>query len=388
MTALLLISFILLIIYSFLLLYYRTGWIRLPRYKPALDAAESALPFISVIIPARNEELHLPLLLKSLSNQSYPQNLFEIILVDDHSTDNTVAYASSFSNVKILHLKDFVPAGGINSYKKKAIETGISQSRGELIVTTDADCIAGNNWLQTIGNFYHRYQPELIVMPVSINCSNRAIEIFQALDFMTLQGITGAAVQLKLNSMCNGANMAYTKKAFHEVNGFQGIDLIASGDDMLLLHKIAKKNPEGIAFIKSPEVIIQTAPVETIREFFNQRIRWASKADKYQDNKILPVLLLVYLLNLLLLIIPITAMFGRSVFNDKAQIGVLGYWLLLLLLKTLIELFFLYPVAVFFKKQQLLWLFPLAQPFHIIYTVIAGWLGKFGHYRWKGRNVK
>ena len=233
------------------------------------------------------------------------------------------------------------------------------------------------------------HQPELIVMPVAINCSNKAIEIFQALDFMTLQGITGAAIDKKMHSMCNGANLAYTRKAFEAVNGFKGIDTIASGDDMLLMHKIALQFPEGIAYLKSPEVIVQTEPVHTVKAFFNQRIRWASKADKYEDKRIFPVLLLVYLFNVLLMFLPIIGIFSDSQWSMvNGQRSILGVWLVLLFLKTVAELIFLYPVAIFFNKQQLLWLFPLAQPFHILYTVVAGWLGKFGSYEWKERKVK
>jgi cellulose synthase/poly-beta-1,6-N-acetylglucosamine synthase-like glycosyltransferase len=189
--------------------------------------------------------------------------------------------------------------------------------------------------------------------------------------------------------MCNGANLAYTKKAFNTVNGFKGIDNIASGDDMLLMHKIYQQNPDGIVYLKSAAVIVQTAPVKTIGEFFNQRIRWASKADKYEDKRIFGVLVVVYLVNFLLVAIPVVAVFSNiqySMFN--IQCSMFGAWLLLVTFKTCIELFFLFPVAKFFNKQLLLLWFPLMQPFHIIYTVIAGWLGKFGNYKWKGRDVK
>ena len=127
---------------------------------------------------------------------------------------------------------------------------------------------------------------------------------------------------------------------------------------------------------------MQTTPVKTVKEFFYQRIRWASKADKYDDKRIFAVLLLVYLFNALLLILPVIGTVKNYQFN------LFRFWLSLAILKTIIELIFLFPVAKFFDKQRLLWLFPLAQPFHILYTVIAGWLGKFGSYRWKERKVR
>ncbi len=387
--ALFIIPFILFIIYAVLIFYYLIGWVTIPGYIAPVSGIK---PYskLSIIIPARNEEQHIGPCLQSIINQSYPNELVEIIVVDDHSTDNTPAVVSAFNqpNIKLIALKDFV-SGETNSFKKKAIEVGIGKSTGELIITTDADCIVPENWLNTITAFYQEKKPELIVMPVSINCSNRFIEIFQSVDFMTLQGITGAAVNKKLHSMCNGANLAYTKKAFTAVNGFAGINNIASGDDMLLMHKIYTQFPDGIAYLKSKDVIVQTAPVKTIEEFFNQRIRWASKADKYDDKRILPVLISVYLFNVLLLVLPIIAVFINirySLYHFKYSL--IDLWLLLLLLKITIELIFLFPVAKFFGKQNLLWLFPFLQPFHILYTIIAGWLGKFGRYKWKDRKVK
>ena len=376
-------------LYVLLILYYWRSWVSIPDFSlPTSEFKPSTK--ITVIIPARNEEENIASCLDSICNQSYPSNLFEVLVVDDHSTDNTAAIVKSYErkNVKLISLKDFVQ-DALNSYKKKAIEIAIAQSTGELIVCTDADCIAGPNWLQTIAAFYEQYQPQFIAAPVSINCDNRFIEIFQALDFMTLQGITGASVHKKIHSMCNGANLAYTKKAFEAVGGFTGIDTIASGDDMLLMHKIYKQWPDKVMFLKSKDVIVQTAPVNSLKEFFNQRIRWASKADKYDDKRIFSVLLMVYLVNVLMLLLP----FAGLVHPQKLSItyyplSIATLWLLLLMLKTTTELIFLYPVAKFFGKQKLLWLFPLMQPFHILYTVIAGWLGKFGSYKWKDRNVK
>jgi cellulose synthase/poly-beta-1,6-N-acetylglucosamine synthase-like glycosyltransferase len=377
-------------LYVLLILYYWRSWLNVPYYQPQ-TTNHKPQTHITVIIPARNEEENIAACLDSIYNQSYPKDLFEVLVVDDHSTDNTAAIVKLYQskNARLISLKDFIPAGEINSYKKKAIEIAIAQSTGELIVCTDADCLVTESWLQTIVAFYEQYQPQFIAAPVSINCSNKFIEFFQGLDFMTLQGITGASVHKKIHSMCNGANLAYTKKAFEAVGGFAGIDNIASGDDMLLMHKIYKQWPDKVMFLKSKDAIVQTAPVNSIKEFFNQRIRWASKADKYDDKRIFAVLLLVYFINLLLLVLPVFAVFYNvqyTMFN--VQCSMIGVWLFLLLLKTIAELIFLYPVAKFLGKQSMLWLFPFLQPFHIIYTVIAGWLGKFGSYKWKGRNVK
>ena len=179
--------------------------------------------------------------------------------------------------------------------------------------------------------------------------------------------------------MCNGANLAYEKKAFDEAGGFEGIDRIASGDDMLLMHKIQKIYPAQIMYLKSANAVVQTQPAGTLKDFMNQRIRWASKADKYTDRKITAVLLLVYTFNAWIFFMALCSFFYLYAFY---------LFLLLFTVKTIVELFFLFPVARFFRMQKLLWWFLPAQPFHIIYTLIAGWLGKFGTYKWKGRRVK
>jgi cellulose synthase/poly-beta-1,6-N-acetylglucosamine synthase-like glycosyltransferase len=403
-------------LYMLLIGYYRSSWLNIQDHKQSAgpcgqttnnpqDPVGKPQTRITVIIPARNEQENIAACLDSICNQTYPKELFEVLVVDDHSTDSTAAIVSSYAtkNVTLISLTDFVAAGEINSYKKKAIEVAIARSTGELMVTTDADCLVKENWLQTIAAFYERYDPAFIAAPVGISLTansgknspqgeflqGRFLQIFQALDFMSLQGITGASVFKKIHSMCNGANLAYTKKAFNEVGGFTGIDHIASGDDMLLMHKIYKRYPGKVLFLKSKAAIVQTAPVHTVKEFFNQRIRWASKADKYEDKRIFAVLLLVYVVNVLLLVLPVFALFNNVQWSLViGHWSLMGLWLFLLFTKTIAELIFLYPVATFFGKRKLLWLFPLMQPFHIIYTVIAGWLGKFGSYHWKERKVK
>jgi cellulose synthase/poly-beta-1,6-N-acetylglucosamine synthase-like glycosyltransferase len=178
--------------------------------------------------------------------------------------------------------------------------------------------------------------------------------------------------------MCNGANLAYEKKAFEEVEGFRGIDKIPSGDDMLLMHKIYKKYPDKVFYLKSRPAIVSTHAEPTWQKFVNQRIRWASKASTYDDKRIFWVLLLVYMVNLLFSVLLVASCWNR------------WYLLLALLLgiaKTSVEYPFVRMVAGFFGQQRLMVYFPCLQPFHIVYTVIIGWFGQFGSYRWKDRKV-
>ncbi len=360
--------------YSFLILFYLRGWKKIPDFK----ISENKEPvFISVIIPARNEEENIERLLISLNNQSYLKQNFEIILIDDHSTDNTANIISRFVNdrIHLIQLKE----DELNSYKKKALEKGIEKASGELIVTTDADCIAQIDWLKTIAAFYAEKNPVFIAAPVLIENDNSFLQLFQTTDFMVLQGITGASVHENFHSMSNGANLAYERKVFFEVGGFSGIDHIASGDDMLLMHKFKEKYPNRIAYLKSKEAIVCTRPAESWNGFLNQRTRWASKINHYQDKRITTVLALVYFFNLSLFLVFLLG-FWQTDFWYVFMIG--------LFLKSLIEFPFVFTLANFFEKRFLLKYFFIFQPLHIFYTVVAGFLGLTGKYTWKNRRVK
>jgi cellulose synthase/poly-beta-1,6-N-acetylglucosamine synthase-like glycosyltransferase len=348
MTIIILFTLALLVGYAVLLGYYRSAWQSLPSWS---GTAITGSTRVTIIIPARNEAANILPCLHSILAQAYPAHLLEVIVADDFSTDDTAALTLSVKHpsLRLLRL---------------------------------SDCIVPPHWLTTIVSFYETHQPAFIAAPVVFGSRPGALALFQSLDFMTLQGITGAAVHRRFHAMCNGANLAYERSAFESVGGFAGINHIASGDDMLLMHKIGTRYPDRVLFLKSPDVIVTTAPAPTLRAFLQQRIRWASKADKYEDKRIFGVLLLVYLLNVLFLVLPILAWFtpcpGRGVL----------IWLGLLSGKTLAELYFLFPVARFFSKTHWLWWFAPAQPFHILYTVVAGWLGKFGRYEWKQRQVQ
>jgi cellulose synthase/poly-beta-1,6-N-acetylglucosamine synthase-like glycosyltransferase len=365
--------------YGILMLWYSLGWKRLKKFSPAAHPA--AHTKVTVIIPARNEAANLPALLDALHRQTYSAALLEVIIINDFSTDQTAAVIRDFpaENIHLLELSEYLDKEQrLNSYKKKAIEIAISNASGDLIITTDADCVMGPRWIETMVQFYEQHQPKFIAAPVSFYKEHNFFKRLQSLDFMTMQGITGAAAELASGTMCNGANLAYEKQAFYDVGGFSGIDNIASGDDMLLMYKIFSAYPEGVRYLKCEDAIVRTLAVDTLKDFMHQRIRWSSKADKYEDKRLTWVLMLVYFFNVGLLAMAVMALF----------LPVWWPWFLIILLfKVTLELYFLLPVARFFNKTELLLWFIPGQIFHIPYIVIAGWLGKFGSYQWKGRQV-
>ncbi len=366
--------------YVVLMLAYTKGWatqndfVLPPVYEPHTR--------ISVIIPARNESQHIGACIESILGQKYPDELFEIIVVDDHSEDYTAGVVHEYTdrNVRCIRLADIItPGKEINAYKKAALAAGIAHSNGELIVTTDADCIAPNAWLMHLAAMYELQSPAMIIAPVIYSSKTTSLHLFQLIDFMGMQGITAAAHRLGLGNMSNGANLAFTKAAFMRVKGYEGIEHLASGDDYLLMMKIKKAYPDGIAYLKSAKAIVTTAPQPGWRSFLQQRIRWASKSGKYNDARLTLILLLVYLFNFSLLALGIGGFFVSELWYIAG---------IMLAAKIIAELVFIIPVAWFFRKEWALGYFPLLQPLHVMYIVLAGFLGFFGGYEWKGRRVK
>lgn len=366
---------ILLTSYYFLIGFYEYAYRQIPVFSSSDETAPSEK--ISVVIPARNEGHNIAHCIHSLLCQHYPRSLLEIIVVDDHSTDNTASVVRQFegSGVKLVSLSEAGLPHTV-AFKKMAIQAGIYAASGSLIVTTDADCTAGPDWIKSIAAYHRATGDVFIVAPVKIRPDRRVLSVFQSIDFAILQGITAAGVHTGFHRMCNGADLAYEREAFLAVKGFESIDHIASGDDMLLMEKIAARYPGKIGYLNSASAIVETLPAATWYEFFNQRIRWASKAGRYKDKRMIWVLLLVYLLNLCMAIL-----LAGSLFK--------AYWLLFFLIlffyKCMIEWRFVKDVLLYFRLRQLMLWFPLFQPLHIIYTVLSGFWGIFGSYTWKER---
>lgn len=372
----------LLVGYATIILLYRKWFLQLQPFNISKNFI--ATTHFSIIIPARNEALNIKNCLLSIIQQNYPTTLFEIIVIDDHSTDETSVIVEQlqqqFKNIKLIKLADVLNGKILNAYKKKAIESAIQYASGQWIITTDADCIVKENWLATFNEFIQKNKTVFIAAPIAFTNNRSLLQSFQYIDFMSMQGITAASVHAGFHNMCNGANLAYKKDIFFEVNGFKGIDNIASGDDMLLMNKIKAKYKNEVSFLFSNDAIVTTHPMPSWKSFFNQRIRWASKAEQFKtkDNNIFLVLVLVYLFNVGLFVLP---------FLSFINFHCLYYWFLFIFFKTLAELAFALPVAKFFG-QRFIWWFPFLQPIHIVYIVASGWLGKFGTFSWKDRNVK
>lgn len=338
---------------------------------------KSHFPLVTVIVPARDEEDKIAACLQAISRQTYPKDKFEVLLVNDHSEDATVSIAEniakSFPGLRILHLGEVQgPA-----YKKAAVALGISEAKGEIILTTDADCVMGAEWLSSM---LAHFEPDtgMVSGPVALT-GNKLFQRFQALEFMGLQLVGAGGIADGKPTMCNGANLAYRKEVFEEVGGFAGIDHIASGDDELLMHKIAASGTWKVRFAKSRAAVVQTEALPDVGSFRKQRTRWVSKSTAYQQKGITYTLILSYLA---ILALPVSAVL--SIWEPQ-----LMYWFLAnLALKVLSEAVILRQATHFFKRKKLLWILLPEQVLHVIYVLWVGIAGNVRSYEWKGRKVQ
>ena len=351
------------------------GWNRLECY---MDTEKELSTRVTVIVAARNEEKIISKTLDDLVAQSYDKELTEIIFINDHSTDRTSEIIASYMDhgVKLINLNEDRP---LNSYKKKAIQTAIGASCGTLIVTTDADCRMGTDWLKTIVSFYETGKFKMISSPVVYFEEKNFFERAQALEFLYLIGLGAATIGNKKPATCNGANLAYEKQAFNEVGGFKGIDDLASGDDELLLHKMAKAYGDNIGFLMNTNAIVYTHAKPSLREFIQQRKRWSSKSTRYKNKLIIALGVFIWIFNLSIVI---------NIFMGFINHSYLYIAFFQLLAKIFIEFIFLTGITGFALRRKLLLLLPAVSVLHVLYIIYIGIAGNSGKYNWKGRMVR
>lgn len=362
------------ICYVYLLAGYITSWNKIEDWKTPLDFSPSKL--LSIIIPARNEAKNITACLKSISDNNYSKDKYEIILIDDHSEDQTSALAASLSipNLKVLKQEEG------RQGKKQALKLGIQQSKGELILTTDADCVYDKEWLRTMVSFFDNHQAKLVTAPIAFHNPKGYFQKFQALDLNGLMVITAAGIQTEKQFMANGANMMYSKEIFNEVNGFRGNEHLASGDDMFLVHKVSELYPDDIHFVKAKESVVSTSAEASLFSFLEQRKRWATKTTHYTDRRLLMVLSIVFLLCITIVL----NIFVFSIFN--ALFLFIG--LFQLFIKMILDYLFLSNITSYFGTRSLMKAFLPANLMHLIYICYSGVAGLFGgKYEWKGREV-
>ncbi len=328
------IAFIFLILYILMIFYVMILINKIPRSE--IEKSAFKTPF-SIIIPFKNEAHNLPALLNSLNQLDYDKNFFEIVFINDKSTDNGEKIIQKYQS--ILPIRILKNQRKSNSPKKDALEWGIQNSKFNYIITTDADCIIPKKWLETYNDFILNKHPKMIAGPVTYTDSKRLFLQFQTLEFLILQAFTQAGFAQKKPFLANGANLCFEKMAFFEVKGYLGNNHLASGDDVFLLEKFHKKFHNQILFLKNKNALVKTKPAEDFHQLIQQKVRWASKIN-YNNSKI------SFFLGLLILIVNLFQIFFII---SLVSIPVLS--IIFLFFKFSIDTFFIFKINRFYKNN-------------------------------------
>ena len=342
---------IVLLTYLGLIFKFNYGWDNLKIYE------ENHITSVSIVIAARNEESNICNLIDDLKGQIYPSNLIEIIVVDDHSNDNTFELLKKETFIKVLKSD----AHG----KKMALNTGVKASNNEIILTTDADCRLPKEWVQKMMAPFVSPSVSLVSGPVDLANPKNWFEKWQRLEFLSLIASAAGAIGINRPFMCNGANMAFRKVDFFDLKSN-----IASGDDVFLLHHVKQLRRE-ISFVKDPMAIVTTSAKQHLSSFINQRKRWAAKSSSYSDKTARYISILIFMTNLILCI--------GLFLNYKVTL------ILFILLKLLPDFIFMKKIVCFFNYKNWVYSFLISQLIYPIYIIFIAVSAQLGTFNWKGR---
>jgi cellulose synthase/poly-beta-1,6-N-acetylglucosamine synthase-like glycosyltransferase len=359
------------------------GLNRLPTENTPLKSGSSdELRKVSVLISIRNEEKVVKACLDALLSQDYAREKYEVILVNDRSTDKTGQILDSYvtRNPELFKCITITQEETSASPKKYALSKGIKLCSGEIILSTDADCIFTEKWISclvsnfdadtgmALGATTHYQQPDM----------NQFLWGIQALEFFSHTVVSASMIANNFPINANANNMAYSRKAFEQAGGFEVHRHITSGDDDFLTQKIAALKKWKIKFITHPDSAVMTSPCKTFREIWEQRKRWASKCSLYGKKQV-AFLSGVYFYYFLILTLILSGLFVPAFLLPG-----LTSWAL----KTLMDYLAVRHGTNIFRQEKLLdWFIPAAI-LHIPLIVLAVFFGSFGHFTWKGQKVR
>ena len=364
--------------YGFIISAFTIGLVRLQFRK--WSKTHQPVRFISVVIPVRNEACNILRILEEMRSQDFPGDRMEIIVTDDYSEDATMAFAGRFAHEHPAFPLILVPSGREEANatgKKRAIERAVAKAKGEVLLFTDADTWRGPGWISSMVSGFGSSEIQMALGPVYFCHEKSLLQKIQSLEFLGLMGTTAGSAALGFPVMCNGANLAYRRNAFLSVGGFSGNLIYGSGDDQFMMSSIKKLfGGASLIFNADPLSAVGTEPEATLRGFLNQRIRWVSKSRGYRDPVVVIVGAIMFLTHLTLLAGMLAGFFFPKLFFVS---------ILLWLVKILLEYPMVWIMTRFFGKGKLTKYYFIAQVFQLIYIPLAGMLGLFLQYRWKGR---
>lgn len=370
----LIISTVLILIYSVFILLIVRSWNSMKMVVHDIDEDNKLNHFISVLIPVRNESKNIETLIRSIYGEYFDQSNLETIVIDDHSRDDTkeivTILTKEFDNLKLISLDE-----GFTG-KKKAVERGVAHANGEIIVCTDGDCRVSPNWLASYSKCYAENANSVMAFGGVRFVNNNSIAAsFLNIELSILQMIGGASIKLGIPSMINGANLSYKKKVFCEVDGYVGNESVPSGDDEFLLRKIHAEFQGQIVFLKDQSAVVDTLPPSSFGSWVNQRRRWAAKWKHHGDVSSKLIAVFIFLFNAFSIYMIISIFLG----NDHLPS------MLFLLVKAAIEYVLISISTRFLGVRNTLLTFVCLQLIYPFYVVFFGLASNFGKYNWKGR---
>jgi len=369
-------------IFSFVIVAYGTfttlaliGIGKLKRHIPIYKEKSSL--FISIIISARNEEKNIERCLDQICKQTYSQNLFELILIDDASEDHTFEIAKNYLEQSKLHYQ--LIRQPEHCGKKYNIAQGISLAKGSVIITSDADVVFSfSTRLTVIANYFNLYSPNMLVMPVDFESDKKLISAFQIVENIALTAVTAGYTGIQKPFMCNGANLAFKKNAYMQVNGYDSHAHMSSGEDVFLMEDMKKINPSAIHYFFSRELIVKTIPQTNITSLFSQRLRWASKT-KYNSSTLNRFSALIVLLSNLILFALFVAILKKSF--------IIPYLSIFAVAKFVFDFLLLFLASDFLGRIKYIWWLPLFECIYWIYAFSIGAASFFIKPTWKGKKI-
>jgi biofilm PGA synthesis N-glycosyltransferase PgaC len=377
MTAGLVFIFLLYLGYALLMLTLAITWRRAKSWNVTQPIHENM--GLSVLIPVRDEEDAILRCLASIANQDFPVSQFEVIVIDDHSSDRSFQFIQEFIAKTTIAVHCFrLPT--MQQGKKLAIAAGVKKARFSRIVTTDADCVMNPSWLRTIASFWQHTQANLIVGPVTYHQCQNAFEKLQLADFTAMVSFGAATCLMGKSTICNGANLAFTAAVFREVSGYDGNTKIPSGDDVFLLHKLKHLQTPKIHFVNHPDALVYTIPCSDFKTFVAQRIRWATKGKHYRDSFTVITSVLILAVNFLLLISS-----GLAIGYPQ---NFLGLPFLLFGIKLAVDFYFMFPFFRFLNVRKEMHYFLLLPFIYPVYLLLITIFTPFYTFSWKGRTQR
>lgn len=368
---------LLILIYAGILLWFRVGDFRLKtsHYRNPVYSTK-----FSIVVAFRNEENNLPALLESILNLDYPRESFELLLVDDQSTDNSRQVIEETLHNSTVSWKVVDTRRISNSPKKDAVTSGVQQAKFDWIVTTDADCRVPVNWLVGFSHSMVHVKPRMVCGQVFVEESRDFFGEYQKFEMLALQGVTKGSFGWNSPMLCNGANLAYSKDGFYMVNGFEGNNNLASGDDVFLMQKFLQAFKGKVVYLKDPTHTVSTKAVKGFKNMIGQRVRWAAKTAKMNSPLVKLTGIVVFLMNLWLVV--------GLVYFPAFKLDHLLECLLIWFVKLVFDSWFAdYSAESIHPKisRGLMFFSGLFYPFISSYISIRS---LFGGYRWKGRDFK